>query len=204
MKDQSDLEDIKFNDDGLIPAIIQDQDTRQVLMLGYMNPASIEQTRETGLVTFYSRSKQRLWTKGERSKNHLRFCSWALDCDKDTLLIQALPQGPTCHIGTDTCWGKDNKPGTLNFMSSLEDIIKARHSDRAEGSYTASLFDKGTAKIAQKVGEEAVELVIEAMKDDDALFKGEAADLLYHFLVLLTDRGMSLSDIVDLLVERHQ
>lgn len=195
---------MKFDDNGLIPAIIQDVATRNVLMLGYMNEESFEKTKKTGLVTFYSRSKKRLWTKGESSKNYLHLVDWKLDCDKDTLLLLVRPDGPTCHKGTDTCWGQKNEPSALDFISQLESIINARYVDRKEGSYTASLFEKGTAKIAQKVGEEAVELVIEAMGENKDLFLGEAADLLYHYLVLLRNKQISLSDIVSLLQQRHK
>lgn len=195
---------MKFDNQGLIPAIIQDASTRNVLMLGYMNEAAFEKTKKSGLVTFYSRSKKRLWTKGESSKNHLHLVDWSLDCDEDTLLIQVRPDGPTCHKGTDTCWAKENDHSALDFLVRLEAIIEERYQDRADGSYTASLFEKGTAKIAQKVGEEAVELVIESMSKNDELFLGEAADLLYHYLVLLRDRQLSLKDIIAVLKKRHK
>lgn len=194
---------MRFDSNGLIPAVIQDATTRQVLMLGYMNEEAFEKTLESGLVTFYSRSKERLWTKGESSKNYLHLVSWSLDCDEDTLLIRVMPDGPTCHKGTDTCWSEDNLKHPLSFLSNLEDVINDRHSNPDSKSYTSSLFKEGTHKVAQKVGEEAVELVIEAMKDDDDLFKGEAADLLFHYLILLKDRGMSLKDVVDVLEDRH-
>ena len=192
-----------YNTDGLIPAIIQDEVTNKVLMLGYMNEDAWRISQETGLVTFYSRSKQRLWTKGESSGHHLQLVSWSLDCDKDTLLIKAHPKGPTCHTGADTCWDEKNETAPVYFLQHLEDVITQRKSHPEEGSYTTSLFNKGTHKIAQKVGEEAVELVIDALRDDDEGFLGEAADLIYHLIVLLVDRGMQLADIVTVLKKRH-
>lgn len=192
-----------YNTDGLIPAIIQDEVTNKVLMLGYMNEDAWRISQETGLVTFYSRSKQRLWTKGESSGHHLQLVSWSLDCDKDTLLIKAHPKGPTCHTGADTCWDEKNETAPVYFLQHLEDVITQRKSHPEEGSYTTSLFNKGTHKIAQKVGEEAVELVIDALRDDDEGFRGEAADLIYHLIVLLVDRGMQLADIVTVLKKRH-
>ncbi len=194
----------KYDNQGLVPAIVQDATTRQVLMLGYMNEASIEQTKASGLVTFWSRSRDTLWTKGETSGNVLVFVSMALDCDNDTILVQAQPQGPTCHRGTDTCWGSINAPETYGFLGRLETIIDDRYRNRLAGSYTSSLFDKGINKVAQKVGEEAVELVIEAKDDNDELFLGEAADLLYHFLILLRNRGMTLTNVVEILSKRHK
>jgi len=195
---------MKFNNDGLIPAIIQDNSTSKVLMLGYMDQEAFDKTIETRLVTFFSRSKQRLWTKGESSKNYLHLVDWSLDCDQDALLIKATPDGPTCHTGADTCWKESNVSSDIDFISKLESVIKDRHESPTDTSYTASLFKKGTHKVAQKVGEEAVELVIEAISDNDELFKGEAADLLYHYLVLIRDRGMALSDIIEVLRERHK
>ena len=192
-----------YNTDGLIPAIIQDEVTNKVLMLGYMNEDAWRISQETGLVTFYSRSKQRLWTKGESSGHHLQLVSWSLDCDKDTLLIKAHPKGPTCHTGADTCWDEKNETAPVYFLQHLEDVITQRKSHPEVGSYTTSLFNKGTHKIAQKVGEEAVELVIDALRDDDEGFRGEAADLIYHLIVLLVDRGMQLADIVTVLKKRH-
>jgi len=192
-----------YNSDGLIPAIIQDDQTSKVLMLGYMNEDAWRVTQETGLVTFYSRSKKRLWTKGETSGNHLQLLSWSLDCDKDALLLKVNPKGPTCHTGSDTCWDEKNEARAVNFLHQLEDIIVQRKNNPQEGSYTTSLFNKGTHKIAQKVGEEAVELVIDSLRDDDEGFKGEGADLLYHLLVLLVDRGMGLEDILEVLRSRH-
>ena len=171
-------------------------------MLGYMNEEAFSKTKETKLVTFYSRSKQRLWTKGETSKNYLHLVSWSLDCDQDALLIKANPDGPTCHTGSDTCWKEDNQLGKLEFLEKLESVINDRYDNRSEKSYTSSLFDKGTHKVAQKVGEEAVELVIESMMTNDDLFLGEAADLLYHYLILLRDRDFKLEDVVRILESR--
>jgi len=187
---------------GLIPAIIQDDLTRKVLMLGYMNEESLRITRETGLVTFFSRSRQTLWTKGETSGNSLKVRKITVDCDQDTLLIMASPDGPVCHNGTDTCFNEINQPDLAGF-DFLQDVIRDRKHTMPEGSYTAKLFKKGTAKIAQKLGEEAVELVIEAMKSDDEAFLNEGADLLYHYIVLLVDRGFTLQDIARVLAGRH-
>jgi phosphoribosyl-ATP pyrophosphohydrolase/phosphoribosyl-AMP cyclohydrolase len=187
---------------GLIPAIIQDDVTRKVLMLGYMNEESLRITRETGLVTFFSRSRDTLWTKGETSGNSLRVKKIVADCDRDTLLIMAKPDGPVCHDGPDTCFNEINN-GDLMYLDFLQEIIKERKHTLPEGSYTAKLFNKGTAKIAQKVGEEAVELVIEAMKSDDDAFLNESADLMYHLIVLLVDRGWSLQDVAKVLASRH-
>ena len=186
---------------GLIPVIVQDEITQKVLMLGYMNKEAFEKTKAEERVTFFSRSKQRLWTKGETSGNFLNVKSIHLDCDQDTLLIQVKPVGPVCHTGTDTCF--DEKNEGIGFLSHLQSIIHHRKVNPQEGSYTTSLFQKGVNKIAQKVGEEAVELVIEAKDDNDDLFKNEAADLLYHLLVLLEYKDMKLSDIVKVLEERH-
>ena len=195
---------MKLNSDGLIPAIVQDAETRKVLMLGYMNEDALQITIETGHVTFYSRSKGRLWTKGESSGNFLKLVSWSLDCDEDALLVQAVPQGPTCHKGTDTCWQEKNEGVAFSFLRELENVISNRKAASSEKSYTAYLFQKGTHKIAQKVGEEAVELVIDALRDNDEAFMGEAADLLYHYLILLADRGKSLKDVVTVLENRHE
>lgn len=189
---------------GLIPAIIQDVMTNKVLMMGYMNQQAFDRTLQTGKVTFWSRSQNKIWTKGETSGNFLTLKKWSLDCDKDTLLIKASPAGPTCHTGSDTCWAESNCTSNTNFIDYLEDIIEQRYTDRDGQSYTSSLFDKGTNKIAQKVGEEAVELVIEAKDKNDDLFLGEAADLLFHYLVLLRDRDMKLSDVIKVLKNRHQ
>ena len=187
--------------DGLLPAIIQDASTKTVLMLGYMNAAALEKTQATGQVTFYSRSKQRLWTKGEESGNFLKLVDIKADCDQDTLLIQAVPQGPTCHKGTDSCWGEKNK-ASYGFLTELENTIAQRKTTDEDNSYVASLFRKGINKIAQKVGEEAVETVIEAMDNKDDLFLYESADLLFHYLILLQAKGYQLSDIVSALEER--
>lgn len=188
--------------DGLVPAIVQDFDTQKVLMLGFMSEEAFKKTEETGLVTFYSRTKQRLWTKGEESGNHLQVKQILLDCDKDTLLIKAVPKGPVCHTGADTCWSERNH--SSDFLLYLEDIIKLRRSSSDEKSYVKSLFDKGINKIAQKVGEEAIEVVIEAKDVNQALFLGEAADLLFHYLVLLQAKDCSLQDVINVLQERHQ
>jgi phosphoribosyl-AMP cyclohydrolase / phosphoribosyl-ATP pyrophosphohydrolase len=188
---------------GLIPAIIQDAKTDKVLMLGYMNQEALEKTEKEGIVTFFSRSKQRLWTKGETSNNFLHVVEIRKDCDEDTLLIKVNPDGPTCHTGADTCWNETNEPGQAGWLNHLKAVIRDRKNNPSGKSYTASLFEKGTNKIAQKVGEEAVELVIEAMDSNDDLFKGEAADLLFHYLVLLEQRGIDFDEIIDELRERH-
>lgn len=195
---------IDFNKgDGLVPTIIQDVKTQKVLMLGYMNKESYEKTIESGKVTFYSRSKQRLWTKGEESGNFLNLKDLSLDCDKDTLLIKVDPVGPVCHKGTDTCWEETNEASSIDFLLQLQQVITERKKNLSEKSYTASLFQKGINKIAQKVGEEAVELVIEAKDDNEDLFMGEAADLMFHYLVLLSAKGYSLEQVVALLETRH-
>jgi phosphoribosyl-ATP pyrophosphohydrolase/phosphoribosyl-AMP cyclohydrolase len=189
---------------GLIPAIIQDSETKNVLMLGYMNEESIQKTIETQKVTFFSRSKQRLWTKGEESGNFLNLVSIKNDCDGDTLLIQAKPVGPTCHTGADTCWQEENTDN-YGFISQLENTIKIRRENAdSEKSYVASLFEKGINKIAQKVGEEAVEVVIEAKDDNDDLFLSESADLLFHYLILLQAKGFQLNDVVEVLKKRQK
>jgi phosphoribosyl-ATP pyrophosphohydrolase/phosphoribosyl-AMP cyclohydrolase len=188
---------------GLIPAVIQDAQTRKVLMLGYMNEEAYAKTQAEKRVTFFSRSKNRLWTKGETSENYLDVVSLAVDCDQDTILIQVNPAGPTCHTGSDTCFNESNADNSA-WLDHLKHIIRSRKNASADTSYTASLFQKGTHKVAQKVGEEAVELVIEAMMDNDELFKGEAADLIFHLLVLLEDRGIGLEEIVKTLQARHQ
>lgn len=194
--------EITYNSDNLIPAIIQDAKTKTVLMLGYMNEAALKKTQETKKVTFYSRSKQRLWTKGEESGNFLNLVDMQLDCDQDTLLIQVNPQGPTCHKGSDTCWNQTN---SSSFLSQLEKTIEMRRmSASPENSYVASLFSKGINKLAQKVGEEAVELVIEAKDDNDDLFLNESADLLFHYLMLLQAKGFRLSDVEQILKSRVQ
>jgi phosphoribosyl-ATP pyrophosphohydrolase/phosphoribosyl-AMP cyclohydrolase len=188
---------------GLIPAIIQDAQTRKVLMLGYMNEEAYMKTLAEKRVTFFSRSKNRLWTKGETSENYLDVVDVAVDCDQDTILIQANPAGPTCHTGADTCFNESNSDNAA-WLDHLKHIIRSRKNASADTSYTASLFQKGTHKIAQKVGEEAVELVIEALMKNDELFKGEAADLIFHLIVLLEDRGIGLEEIVKTLQARHQ
>jgi len=188
---------------GLIPAIIQDAKTQKVLMLGYMNEEAYLKTIAEKRVTFFSRSKNRLWTKGETSENYLEVVNLLVDCDQDTILIQANPEGPTCHTGADTCFNEPNQDNAA-WLDYLKLVIRSRKNETADKSYTASLFQKGTHKIAQKVGEEAVELVIEALMKNDDLFKGEAADLLFHLLVLLEDRGIGLEEVIKLLQERHQ
>ena len=194
---------MKYNSEGLVPAIIQDAQTKTVLMLGYMNAEALEQTIETKKVTFYSRSKQRLWMKGEESGNVLNLVSIKNDCDNDTLLIHVNPQGPTCHKGTDTCWNEENNQD-FGFISKLEETITDRiiNAD-SKKSYVASLFKNGINKIAQKVGEEAVEVVIEAKDNNDRLFLDESADLLFHYLILLQAKGFKLNDIVEVLKSRH-
>jgi len=188
---------------GLVPVIIQDADTGKVLMLGYMNEEAYNKTLEEGKVTFFSRSKQRLWTKGETSGNFLYIKDTLIDCDGDTILIKADPAGPVCHTGSDTCFDEKNG-ANAQFLHYLQQVIADRKTSTADKSYTKSLFDKGINKIAQKVGEEAVELVIEAKDHDDNLFKNEAADLLFHFLVLLEAKNIPLSDVVEVLKTRHK
>ena len=197
--------DINFDKTtGLVPAIIQDASTKNVLMLGYMNQEAFDKTLVTNKVTFFSRSKQRLWTKGEESGNFLELVSIKNDCDEDTLLIQVNPQGPTCHKGTDTCWKGDNKQ-EYGFLTTLENTITERISNKdTQKSYVASLFSKGINKVAQKVGEEAVEVVIEAMDTNDDLFLYESADLLFHYLMLLQAKGFKLEDIIQELKGRHK
>lgn len=188
--------------DGLVPAIVQDEVTGKVLMLGFMNQEALSKTKELQKVTFYSRTKNRLWTKGEESGNFLLVKEIIIDCDNDTLLIKVNPVGPVCHTGSDTCF--DEKNESNDFLFELENIIADRKNNPSEQSYTSSLFKKGINKIAQKVGEEAVELVIEAKDDNDHLFKDEAADLLFHYLILLQAKGVSLKDIISVLKERHK
>ncbi len=187
--------------DGLIPVIIQDNITNVVLMLGYMNQEAFDKTQQEKRVTFFSRSKNRLWTKGEESGNFLDVNSLLIDCDQDTILIKATPAGPTCHKGSDTCFNEKNI--SPNFLIELETIIRDRKNNPTDKSYTASLFAKGINKIAQKVGEEAVEVVIEAKDNNDELFKGEAADLLFHYLILLQAKNFTLNDIIQVLKDRH-
>ena len=193
---------------GLVPAIIQDADTRNVLMLGFMNKEAYEKTCETGHVTFWSRTRNCLWTKGETSGHFLNLVDMKVDCDNDTLLVRVHPIGPTCHTGTDTCWGEENSElkndnSELSFLTELQDYIDRRHEDMPEGSYTTSLFKKGVSRIAQKVGEEALETVIEAVSGTDDKLKYEAADMIYHLIVLLTAKGMRIEDVVEELHKRH-
>ena len=196
--------DFKKSPDHLVPAIIQDNETRQVLMLGYQNEEAFEKTIELKKVTFFSRSKQRLWTKGEESGNFLELIDYKVDCDNDTILYRVKPHGPTCHKGDDTCWAESNEEH-FGFLSLLQDTIEERKNNSdADTSYVASLFQKGINKIAQKVGEEAVETVIEAKDDNEELFLNESADLLFHYLVLLQAKGYKLEDVVNVLKERHK
>ncbi|WP_396603411.1 bifunctional phosphoribosyl-AMP cyclohydrolase/phosphoribosyl-ATP diphosphatase HisIE [Algibacter sp. R77976] len=195
---------IKYDSNGLVPAIIQDATTKNVLMLGYMNEEAYQKTIDTKQVTFFSRSKQRLWTKGEESGNFLSLVDIKNDCDNDSLLIQVNPAGPTCHTGTDTCWKEENT-SNYGFFSTLEDVIKERVANKdTKKSYVASLFSKGINKVAQKVGEEAVETVIEAMDNNDELFLYESADLMFHYLMLLQAKGFTLKDIEKELKGRHK
>ena len=189
-------------ENGLVPAIVQDAQTKTVLMLGYMNKEALTKTQKTKNVTFFSRSKNRLWTKGEKSGHFLTLVSVMADCDQDTLLILANPLGPTCHKGTDTCWGETNKPN-YGFISALEALIADRKKNPSEKSYVTRLFAKGINKIAQKVGEEAVETLIEAKDSNDDLFLNEGADLLFHWLILLQAKGYSFQDVVEILEQRH-
>lgn len=195
--------DFNKNNDGLAPVIIQDVATNVVLMLGYMNEEAYEKTLAEKKVTFYSRTKQRLWTKGEASENYLFVENISIDCDNDTLLIKARPAGPTCHTGDDTCFKEVNTKQPTDFINTLEQVIANRKANPDDKSYTASLFKKGINKVAQKVGEEAVETVIEAMDNNDELFLSESADLLFHYLVLLQAKGFTLKDIVKVLEARH-
>src|SRR5579875_2580809 len=194
--------DFKKYKDGLVPAIVQDFHTQKVLMLGFMNEEALQKTKESGLVTFYSRSKKRLWTKGEESGHHLQLRQILVDCDNDTLLIKAEPTGPVCHTGADTCWSEKNHKE--DFLYYLEDIIRLRRQSSDETSYVRKLFGKGINKIAQKVGEEAVEVVIEAKDVNQQLFLNEAADLLFHYLILLQAKNCSLADVTKVLQQRHQ
>ena len=198
---------------GLVPAIIQDADTRNVLMLGFMNEEAYQKTLETGKVTFWSRTRQTLWTKGETSGHYLNLVSMAIDCDNDTLLVKVHPIGPTCHKGTDTCWGEENKPQAdhsvqlndepLLFLKELQDFIERRHEEMPEGSYTTKLFRDGVNKMAQKVGEEALETVIEATNGTSEHLVYEASDMLYHLIVLLTSKGLRIEDLAEELHRRH-
>ncbi len=200
---KTNISHIKFDAiTGLIPAIVQDHLTGKVLMLGYMNGEAIKHTLDSQKVTFYSRSKERLWTKGETSGNFLEFVSMATDCDEDTLLIKANPTGPTCHEGYDTCFQEENK-SSAHFISELEQIIIERKNNPVQGSYTTSLFNSGIQKIAQKVGEEAVETILEAQSNDDQALVYEASDMIYHLLVLLQAKGLSWNDVTAQLVKKH-
>ncbi|MDI1324704.1 MAG: bifunctional phosphoribosyl-AMP cyclohydrolase/phosphoribosyl-ATP diphosphatase HisIE [Algoriphagus sp.] len=195
---------VDFNKmNGLVPAIVQDALTGRILMQGYMNEEALEKTKETGMVTFFSRSKNRLWTKGETSGNFMELVSILVDCDGDAFLIKANPKGPVCHTGADTCFDEFNDSKT-GFIDQLRAIIKDRKNNPSEKSYTASLFAKGINKIAQKVGEEAVEIVIEAKDDNKELFLGEAADLLFHYLILLEAKGYELDEVMQVLIDRHK
>lgn len=188
---------------GLVPAIIQDDKTKNVLMLGYMNQEAYDKTMETGKVTFYSRTKQRLWTKGEESGNFLNVVSIKNDCDQDTLLIRVNPVGPVCHTGTDTCWGEENRMNPLLFLTELQDFIEKRHREMPEGSYTTSLFKDGLNRMAQKVGEEALEAVIEAVNGSNERLIYEGSDMIYHLIVLLTAKGLRIEDMAQELMVRH-
>ena len=188
---------------GLVPAIVQDADTKNVLMLGFMNQEAYDKTIETRKVTFWSRTRQTLWTKGETSGHFLHLVGMAIDCDHDTLLVKVHPDGPTCHTGTDTCWGEDNASEPLAFLKELQDFIGKRHEEMPEGSYTTKLFRDGVNKIAQKVGEEALETVIEATNGDQEHLVYEASDLLYHLMVLLTHKGLRIEDLAEELHRRH-
>lgn len=189
---------------GLVPAIIQDSITKNVLMLGFMNEEAYQKTLATKRVTFYSRSRKCLWTKGETSGNYLELVSMKPDCDNDTLLLKVIPHGPTCHTGTDTCWGEENKRNPLLFLSELQDFINKRHEEMPEKSYTTSLFKDGTNRMAQKVGEEALEAVIEAVSGNDDRLIYECSDMFYHLVVLLTSKGLRIEQVAAELAERHQ
>ena len=188
--------------DGLVPAIIQDSRTLKVLMLGFMNKEAYDKTVETGKVTFWSRTKQRLWTKGETSGNTLTVVDIKADCDNDTLLIKAIPAGPVCHTGSDTCWDEKNQ-NPIMFLSELQRFIEKRHEEMPEGSYTTSLFKSGCGRMAQKVGEEAIESVIEAMANNNERLIYEASDMIYHLIVLLTSKGLKIEDLAQELQKRH-
>ncbi|MCI6554909.1 MAG: bifunctional phosphoribosyl-AMP cyclohydrolase/phosphoribosyl-ATP diphosphatase HisIE [Prevotella sp.] len=188
---------------GLVPAIVQDARTKNVLMLGFMNREAYDKTVATGKVTFWSRTRNCLWTKGETSGNYLNLVEVRNDCDKDTLLVKAIPDGPTCHTGTDTCWGEDNSANPLLFLTELQDFIEKRHEEMPEGSYTTSLFRKGINRIVQKVGEEALETVIEATNGSNDKMVYEASDLLYHLIVMLTEKGLRIEDVAGELQKRH-
>ncbi|HCE47896.1 MAG TPA: bifunctional phosphoribosyl-AMP cyclohydrolase/phosphoribosyl-ATP diphosphatase [Prevotellaceae bacterium] len=196
---------IDFNKlNGLVPAIIQDADTKNVLMLGFMNEEAYRKTLETKKVTFYSRTRKRLWTKGEESGHFLHLVDIKNDCDNDTLLVKVHPEGPTCHTGSDTCWGEKNESNPLQFLSELQDFIEKRHREMPEGSYTTSLFKDGLNRMAQKVGEEALEAVIEAVNGSDERLVYEASDMFYHLIVLLTAKGLRIEDVASELASRHK
>lgn len=197
-----DIEKLKFDEKGLIPAIVQDANTGVVLMQAYMNRESLDETLKSGKVCFFSRSRQKLWTKGEESGNFLEMKDILADCDNDSLLVKAVPAGPTCHTGTDTCWGEVNRDA--DFLFFLQRYLQKRKDDSPEVSYTARLINRGINKVAQKVGEEAVELVIEAKDDNEELFLNEAADLMYHYIVLLIAKGYGLEDVIKVLEGRHK
>lgn len=188
---------------GLVPAIIQDAVTKNVLMLGFMNEEAYQKTIDTKKVTFWSRTRNCLWTKGETSGNYLNLVDIKLDCDNDTLLVKVHPQGPTCHLGTDTCWGEDNSLTPILFLSELQNFIDKRHQEMPENSYTTSLFKKGINKMAQKVGEEATETIIEATNGTNEQLVYESSDLLYHLIVMLTAKGLSIEDVASELIKRH-
>ena len=198
-----DFNELRKGPDGLVPAIVQDSSTLKVLMMGYMNEEAYKKSIESGKVTFWSRSRQCIWTKGETSGNFLLLESMSADCDADTILVMARPTGPACHKGTTTCWGED-VPEHRGFIRELEKVIQGRYEQKPEGSYTTSLFRKGTPRMAQKVGEEAVETVIEAMKGDKERLIYEASDLIYHLLVLLTSQGLGIEDLEKELQSRHK
>lgn len=197
-----DIEKLKFDEKGLIPAIVQDANTGVLLMQAYMNRESLDETLKSGKVCFFSRSRQKLWTKGEESGNFLHLKTILADCDNDSLLVKAVPAGPTCHTGTDTCWGEVNREA--DFLFFLQRYLQKRKEDSPEVSYTARLIQRGINKVAQKVGEEAVELVIEAKDDNEDLFLNEAADLMYHYIVLLIAKGYGLEDVIKVLEGRHK
>ncbi len=205
MKELKDISLIDFEkQNGLVPAVVQDSQTQKILMVGFMNADAVNKTLETGQVTFFSRTKNRLWTKGEESGNFLNVVSVLVDCDNDTLLVKANPVGPVCHTGADTCFDEKNAKTGVQFLSFLQDLIEKRKLEMPEGSYTTSLFAKGTRKITQKVGEEAVETIIGAMANDDENFIYESADLVYHLMVLLTHKGFRIEDIARELEKRHK
>lgn len=199
---RNELDTLSFDDSGLIPAIVQDVETHRVLMLGWMNAAAIERTFDSGRVTFFSRSRQELWTKGETSGNHLSFVGMKADCDRDALLVRARPHGPTCHTGTDTCWEEENRDHAA-FLNVLESVIATRDAEGDDQSYTVRLLQAGAKKISQKVGEEGVETALEGAAGSEDKLAEEAADLLYHLLVLLRSRGMNLGQVTDILRARH-